>query len=106
MNILCDENVREALRNALEQDGHAVTTVRETLDEGYDDADVLAHAAENGRVVLTNDDDFIDMDDHAGVLYYGEQEVDPRTVVDAVSNIELVFDTLADRTLFVPDGWT
>jgi hypothetical protein len=106
VNILCDENVREALRNALEQDGHTVTTVRETLEEGHDAADVLAHAAKNGWVVLTNDDDFIDMDDHAGVLYYGEQEVDPRTVVDAVGNIELVFDTLADRTLFVPDGWT
>jgi hypothetical protein len=34
MRLLCDENVREALRNALAQEGHTVSTVREELEEG------------------------------------------------------------------------
>ena len=105
MRLLCDENVRDALRNALAQEGHTVSTVREELEEGYDDDEILTYASENRWVILTNDDDFAGAVDHTGVLFYSQQSVEPQEVVEAVRNVELVFDSLDGQVLFVPDGW-
>jgi hypothetical protein len=54
---------------------------------------------------LTNDDDFAGAVDHTGVLFYSQQSVEPQEVVEAVRNVELVFDSLDGQVLFVPDGW-
>jgi hypothetical protein len=54
-----DEHVRSAIVQALRQRGMDVVTVQQRQGEGTEDADVLAEALRDSRVLLTNDTDFL-----------------------------------------------
>jgi predicted nuclease of predicted toxin-antitoxin system len=55
--ILADENVLSAVVEGLRADGWDVASIAE-LAPASDDADILARAAREGRVLLTDDKDF------------------------------------------------
>jgi hypothetical protein len=59
LKAYADEHVLSAIVQALRQRGMEVVTVQERQGEGTDDADVLAEALRDGRIVLTNDTDFL-----------------------------------------------
>jgi len=107
MKILCDEHVPPAIVNALDSEGFTVVTVADELESGTADADLLRFAADQGYVVLTNDSDFVDRIDHAGVLYYDDQSLSHRELLRAVRRVDDVLDEehRRDRTVFLPDGW-
>ena len=54
-----DEHVVFAIVQALRSRGMDVVTVQERGQEGTDDADLLAEALREQRVMLTNDTDFL-----------------------------------------------
>lgn len=107
MRLVCDENVRYSIANVLRQEGHDVERVRDALTTGDADAAIVEYCRESGRVVLTNDDDFLTVDDHAGVLFLDEQRAPPREVAVAVQRVErYVGSSPFDGQVFhVPDGW-
>jgi hypothetical protein len=59
LKAYADEHVLSAIVQALRRRGMDVVTVQERQGEGTDDADVLAEALRDSRIVLTNDTDFL-----------------------------------------------
>ena len=59
LKAYADEHVLSAVVQALRSRGMEVVTVQERQGEGTGDADVLAEALRDGRIVLTNDTDFL-----------------------------------------------
>jgi predicted nuclease of predicted toxin-antitoxin system len=60
VNFLLDHDVPDDLSYLLEHLGHRVVRLREALPRTASDAEVLAHAADHGLVVITcNRDDFL-----------------------------------------------
>ena len=107
MKLLCDEHVPPAVANALRGEGIDAASLSEELGSGTRDTDLLDYAAEREYTILTNDTDFVGETGHAGILYYGDQQVSTRELVGAIRNVDdlLPDEELVDRTLFVPDGW-
>ena len=60
MDFLADECCNAGLVRALRQDGHDIIYVGESF-VGLTDDDVLKHAFENRRIILTEDKDFGDL---------------------------------------------
>lgn len=55
MRILADENLKPAHVSALDAAGHDVVRVRELLEKGVSDREVLAAARESDRIIVTYD---------------------------------------------------
>ena len=70
---LTDENVSRAVINGLRQRGVDVLSVPDAELRGVTDEEILAFALEQGRVIYTQDDDFLRLDaaghEHAGIVY-------------------------------------
>ena len=66
MKLLIDENISPKTAEFLESQGHDVKSVRET-DLGASDKEVVELALEEGRTIITLDDDF-------GEIYYFSNE--------------------------------
>lgn len=60
MKFLFDHDVPDDLSHVLRQLGHTVVLLREVLPRTAPDAEVLAHAAQHGLIMVTcNRDDFL-----------------------------------------------
>lgn len=107
MKLFCDENVKDSVYNLLHQEGYDVRRVRDVLEAGDPDWEVIEHCRRNDAVLLTNDDDFFAFDDHPGILFLDEQLAAPRAVVTAIQRIEETVGpgSMADTVWHVPDGW-
>jgi uncharacterized protein with PIN domain len=72
-----DEHVARAVVRGLRQRGVDVLTVVEAGMLGASDEDHLERARKEGRVIFTQDDDFLRMhaagDTHAGIVYAPQQ---------------------------------
>jgi len=68
-----DENVSRAVINGLRQRGVDIQSVPEVAMIGASDEEILAYAFQEGRVLYTQDDDFLGLDaaghEHAGIVY-------------------------------------
>jgi predicted nuclease of predicted toxin-antitoxin system len=105
VRIVADEHVSNATVGALRAAGHDVVTVRDVLGEGTDDGVILRYAIDDGRVVLTRDDDFLGRSEsHCGVLYVPDSEIATQ-VLATVDRIETLGIDPTDGELYVPDGW-
>lgn len=95
MRFHLDEHIAEAVANGLRQRGIDVTTTSEAklIDSG--DEDHLAHALREGRVIVTQDADFLRMhaaqQDHPGIVYFPQGS---RTIGDVVRHLALMHDCL------------
>jgi uncharacterized protein with PIN domain len=73
-----DEHIATAIADGLRLHGIDVTTTIDVRLEGADDEDHIRFAADQGRVILTNDRDFLAHHDrgvaHAGIAYYQQQQ--------------------------------
>lgn len=105
MRICVDENVKRSLTALLEQEGYDVVRVQDELELGFEDAAILNFCRRTRRVLLTNDDDFFEFEDHHGILFLAEQRTPPRKAVTAIQRIDRHVDDLDGRVCHVPDGW-
>lgn len=109
MRLVCDENIRHSHVTVLQQEHHEVSRLQDELGVGTPDAAILEYCREVDAVLLTNDDDFLDLDpsEHAGIIYVTDQSASARTISRAIGWIEdtLDRDAIAVQALFVPDGW-
>lgn len=110
MRLLADEHVPPAFVSALRGEGHDVVVVGEAVEFGADDAVLLGHAIETGRVILSEDTDFRGGDpelagkDHPGILAC-DTAVSPGEIAAAVRRIEAFVDDPTGTVLFVPGNW-
>ena len=106
MRIVADENVADAIVNAVRSVGHDLELVRDTYGTGTDDAEIERRASQDDRAVLTHDDDFLGLDaPHAPVLFMPAESPSVARVVGAVNRLEDYGVDLTDGEFFVPDGW-
>ena len=103
MRILTDENVRSAHVSALDATGHDVKRAVDVLGLGATDAEVLAAALDDERVVMTYDrKDFAEVSDHAGALI-ADETMAPREVRRTVERVDRAYPDLDEIVEFLSD---
>lgn len=107
--IICDEHIEQQIVTYLEREGHDAIHVETALSLSADDTDIAAYAREEDRVVLTNDDDFLDTDEFPKitVLYYPDNELPEHELAMMVSELTIYYPTQADlpHEVFVTEGY-
>jgi predicted nuclease of predicted toxin-antitoxin system len=72
-----DEHISKAVIRGLRQRGINVLTTPDAGNAGLDDEEHLAFASAEGRVVVTQDDDFLKLaaagESHAGIVFARQQ---------------------------------
>ena len=68
MNILVDENIPKLTVEALRADGHNVSDLRGTPDQGADDLDVWEEVLQQKALLITTDKGFTS---HRGEAHFG-----------------------------------
>ena len=107
-----DEHVPAAISAGLRMRGVDVVTVQEDGRSGVDDGDLLIRSAELGRVMFSQDADFLSLaaakqrlgDLFAGVIYAHQTSI---SVGECVNELHLVAEActveeLANRVLYLP----
>lgn len=108
MRILADEEMESLTVHRLRNYGHDVVHVARRDDlRGSPDARVGEIAAEEDRVVLTHDDDFLRLSDkHNGILFVPSSNMSSEKVADAVNEIsKRVSQDEIDAVVYVTQGW-
>jgi len=87
--LLADENVEPSTVEYLRRLDHEVATVADVdaLALGASDQAIAASAVETGRVVLTQDDDFLSRPSGARILVQRDQTLSAREVGDIVHEL-------------------
>jgi len=79
VSFLLDENIAAPLADKLAKAGHDVERVVtvSTLGEGVDDTTICQYAVQKERLIVTSDNDFIQMpvESHRGVFYVPDQSL-------------------------------
>jgi hypothetical protein len=99
VSFLLDENIAAPLADKLDKAGHDVERVVDVseLGEGVDDTTICQYALQESRLIVTSDDDFVQMpaDSHSGAFYVPDQSLPPhelyhiiQRVIDAFPNRE------------------
>lgn len=110
--LYMDENVHRAVTNSLRLRGVDVLTVQEDKRIGFPDPKILDRATELGRVLFTQDDDFLAEANHRqaedmdffGVIYAHKLRV---SVGDCIRDLEIIAkaanpEELANRVQYLP----
>ena len=105
MRLCCDENIKRSITNLLAQEGYDAVRVQDELELGFEDEAIIRFCREESRVLLTNDDDFFEFENHPGVLFLAEQRTSPRRAVTAIQRIDRQVTETAGQVWHVPNGW-
>ena len=77
IKLYLDEQIPSAVRDGLRRRGVDVLTTQEASMRGATDEELLTHASSQGRVVLTQDADFLRLHAggtrHSGIIYASQQ---------------------------------
>lgn len=104
--FLADEHVDRALILGVRANGYEVAVVSESYPAGEDD-DALLDVCENrGRVLITNDRDFVRIGrtrSHPGIVIYTAQVVSVGRFVGAVRRIDdhFTYESIRDQVLWL-----
>ena len=90
-SFLLDENIAAPLADKLDKAGHDVERVVDVseLGEGVDDTAIRLHAVREGRLIVTSDDDFVQMstDSHCGVFYVPDQSLSAHELYHIIQRV-------------------
>lgn len=84
ITIQADEHIKKGISDGIKRRGVELHTVEEEEIKGKSDEDLLRFAKERDRVILTNDSDFLEMEDHPGILYITTQYASIGEIVQEV----------------------
>ena len=111
VSFLLDENIAAPLADKLDKAGHDVERVVEVsqLGEGVDDTTIRLYAVEENRLIVTSDDDFVQMptDSHNGVFYVPDQSLPPRELYHIIQRIIEAFPNreAMDTVTYITTDW-
>lgn len=107
MRLLCDQNVAQKYVDAcISASDLQTVTVRDALDPRASDLDIAAYAKTNEYVVLTGDDDFFQLTNQCGCIYFHQFDNPP--VGDVLAALRQINDAYvhADEIIeVVPGDW-
>ena len=93
--FLLDENIAAPLADKLAKAGHDVERVVAVseLGEGVDDVAICRYAVEHDRLIVTSDDDFVQMsvDSHSGVFYVPDQSLETHELYHIIQRVVEVY---------------
>jgi len=98
--FVADENVPTPVVEALRSNGYDVHRAQKEYGQGTDDTDLLKAATDNGRVVITNDNDFAliaEENKHAGIVIYNNQDLRTREILRGVIRIDDAYEELDNQ---------
>ena len=104
IRLYADENVDDRIIRGLRRQRADVVTVVEAGMTGKPDSEQLTRATVDGRVLLTSDQDFLDLHRrwmregkaHAGIIYYSQFQV---SVGACIRGVKLVLDLLSHEEM-------
>ncbi|WP_440989476.1 DUF5615 family PIN-like protein [Haloarchaeobius baliensis] len=111
LSFLLDENITAPLADKLDKAGHDVERVVDVdeLGEGVDDTTIRLYAVQEGRLIVTRDDDFVQMpaDSHSGVLYVPDQSLPPHELYHIIQRVIEVFPNrdAMDSVTYITADW-
>ena len=95
-----DEQVANAIAEGLRRRGIDVTTTPELRMKEASDAEQLAFARENNRVIFTQDDDFLKLHDqelpHTGIIYC---HPGARSIGQIIRGLVLIWEVLTPEDM-------
>ncbi len=95
-----DEHIANTVAKGLRQRGVDVLTTGEAGMIGASDEQQLAFARSEGRVLFTNDDDFLKLYaqgfEHAGIVYARQQHL---SVGETIQGLMLIYEVLAGEEM-------
>ena len=111
VSFLLDENIAAPLADKLDKAGHDVERVVNVseLGEGVDDAAICRYAVQERRLIITSDDDFVQLpaDLHSGIFYVPDQSLSShelyriiQRVIDALPTREAM-----DTVTYITTSW-
>ena len=104
IRLYADENVDDRIIRGLRQRGLDIVTVVEAGLAGRSDPEQLSHATLDGRVLLTSDQDFLQLHlrwmgegkEHAGIIYYSQFHV---SLGACIWGVKLIADLLSPEEM-------
>lgn len=104
IQLYADENVDDRIIRGLRLRGIDIITAVEAGMTGKPDSEQLSHASSDGRVLLTSDQDFLELHPrwiqegrrHAGIIYYSQYRV---TVGTCIWGVKLIIDLLSPEEM-------
>src|SRR5262245_950055 len=84
-----DEHVHPGIAKALQQHGVDVLTAQQAHNLDIDDEEHLQFAASEGRVIFTQDEDFLGVTNHHGIAY-AHQRTPMRQIIEGLVLISQV----------------
>jgi uncharacterized protein with PIN domain len=100
MRFHLDEHVADAIAKGLRQRGIDVTTTAETNLIDAEDGEHLAFGIAEGRVIVTQDADFLRFDNtgqsHAGIAYYPQGS---RTIGEVIEYLTLMHGCMEESEM-------
>jgi len=111
LSFLLDENISVPLADKLDKAGHDVERVVHVseLGEGVDDTAICLYAVQEGRLIVTSDDDFVQMpvDSHSGVFYVPDQSLPPHELYHIIQRVIELFPNRAamDTVTYITTDW-
>ena len=107
MRLLCDQNVAQKYVDAcIAASDFQAVTVRDALVPRASDSDIARYARKNGYVVLTGDDDFFQLADQCGCIYFHQFDNPPvGDVLAALRRIDDAYLDSHDIVEVVPGDW-
>lgn len=96
-----DENVNPAVAVGLQKQGIDVTTSQDVGLLGMSDLEQLAYAHREGRVILTEDADFLliaaQAGEHSGIVYVRKQS---RSIGQIIALLELIHGVMTPAEMY------
>lgn len=104
IRLYADENVDDRIIRGLRLRGIDIGTVIEARMIGKPDPEQLSRATLDGRVLLTSDQDFLELHlswmregrEHAGIIYYSQFHV---SVGTCIWGVKLIVDLLSPEEM-------
>lgn len=94
-----DEHVDPAIANALRRAGIDVTTTNEAGLRTQDDVAHLRFARDEGRVIVTRDQDFLRLAsrglDHSGIVFYTANQ----SIREVIEGLMLIYEVMEAREM-------
>ena len=111
VSFLLDENIAAPLADKLDKTGHDVERVVEVseLGKGVDDTTIRQYAVQDDRLIVTGDDDFVQMpaDSHSGVFYVPDQSLPPHELYHIIQRVIEAFPSreAMDTVTYIATDW-
>jgi len=111
VSFLLEENIAAPLADKLDKAGHDVERIIDVseLGEGVDDTTIRLYAVQEGRLIVTSDDDFVRMpaDSHSGVFYVPDQSLPPHELYHIIQRVIEAFPNreAMDTVTYITTDW-